>query len=149
MMDCDKAVMLLMGHLDGELDDESQQALKAHLDGCVACRREEKAYRRLTAMTESIEFVEPTEAEWRAHWEGVYNQCERGFAWILLSLGAIILLACGIWQLIAEFLLDAAYPLMLRLGVGVASAGTVVLAVSVVRERIRLYSVDRYEEVEL
>ena len=49
----------------------------------------------------------------------------------------------------ADFLLDGAYPLILRLGVGCAATGTVVLAVSVVRERIRLYPVDRYEEVEL
>ena len=100
-------------------------------------------------MTDSIEFIEPTETEWRAHWQGIYNRLERGTAWILLSLGAAILLLYGAWHLIADFLLDAAYPLMLRLGVGVATAGTVVLAVSVVRERIRLYPVDRYEEVEL
>ena len=149
MMDCDKALMLLMGHLDGELDESSERDLMAHLEECESCRGEERSYRRLTAMTDSIGFIEPTETEWRAHWQGIYNKLERGTAWILLSLGATILLLYGAWHLIADFLLDAAYPLMLRLGVGVATAGTVVLAVSVVRERIRVYPVDRYEEVEL
>jgi len=100
-------------------------------------------------MTDSIGFIEPTETEWRAHWEAVYNRLERGTAWVLLSLGATLLLLYGAWHLVADFLLDAAYPLLLRLGVGFAATGTVVLAVSVVRGRIRLYPLDRYEEVEL
>ncbi len=148
-MECEKACLLLMGHLDGELDDRSRLDLEQHLEGCAACRREESAYRRLTAMTDSIGFIEPTETEWRAHWEAIYNRLERGVAWIFLSLGAVTLLLYGMWHLAADFLLDAAYPLILRLGVGFAAIGTIVLAVSVVRERIRLYPTDRYEEVEL
>ena len=148
-MDCEKAVLLLMGRLDGELDETTDKELSAHLEQCAACRREESAHRRLTAMTDSIEFIEPTDQEWRAHWQSIYNRLERGVAWVLLSLGATILLLYGMWHLIADFLLDAAYPLMLRLGVGFAATGSVVLAVSVVRERMRLLPVDRYEEVEL
>jgi predicted anti-sigma-YlaC factor YlaD len=148
-MDCEKAVLLLMGHLDGELDDARRRELEAHLLACPACRREERAYRRLTAMTDGMGFIEPTETEWRTHWEAIYNRMERGAAWILLSLGAIVLLLYGAWHLVADFLLDATYPLIFRLGVGLITTGTVVLAVSVVRERIRLYPVDRYEEVEL
>jgi predicted anti-sigma-YlaC factor YlaD len=148
-MECEKAVLLLMGRLDGELDEATERELSAHLAECASCRREESAYRRLTAMTDSLEFVEPTDKEWRAHWQAIYNRLERGAAWILLSLGSIILLLYGMWHLAADFLLNATYPLMLRIGVGCATTGTVVLAVSVVRERIRLLPVDRYEEVEL
>ena len=53
------------------------------------------------------------------------------------------------WRLIADFLLCEEFSPVLRAGVAALTAGAVVLGVSVVRERIRLYRVDRYEEVEL
>jgi len=148
-MECEKVLELLMGYLDGELTDDDRAEVKRHLESCAACRKEELAYLRLNEMTESMEFVEPTEAEWRAHWQHIYNRLERGVAWLLLSLGAAVVLLYGAYRLLEDFLLDSAYSLALRLGVGALTAGGIVLAVSVVRERIRLYRVDRYEEVEL
>jgi predicted anti-sigma-YlaC factor YlaD len=148
-MDCEKALLLLMGHLDGELDEKSKQALLAHLEACEACRREERSYRRLTAMTDSIAFIEPTETEWRAHWQSIYNRLERGMGWVLLSIGSILLLTYAGWHFIGDFLLNSAYSLLLRLGLGIGTTGALVLAVSVVRERIRTLPVDRYEEVKL
>ncbi|MHC4471765.1 MAG: zf-HC2 domain-containing protein [Planctomycetota bacterium] len=148
-MECKKALENLMGYLDGELDDDTRSLVQTHLEGCAECRREEQAYRRLNEMTDSIEFVEPTEAEWQAHWRQIYNRMERGVGWFLLSTGGLLLVLYGAYRLLEDFLLDSAYSLILRLGVGAATAGGLVLAVSVVRERIRLYRVDRYEEVEL
>jgi len=148
-MECERVLELLMGYLDGELPEEERSRVERHLASCESCRREERAYRRLSDMTESIEFVEPTEAEWKVHWQGIYNRLERGAAWILLSLGASILLLYGAYRLLEDFLLDSGHSLFLRIGVGTVTAGGVVLAVSVVRERLRLRKVDRYEEVEL
>ena len=148
-MECKEVLPLLMGFLDGELDGKDLAAVRAHLDGCASCRNEEAAYRRLGEMTDEIEFIEPTETEWRAHWQSIYNRLERGAAWILLSIGAVVLILYGLFRLCADFLLDGGQPMLLRIGVGAGTAGFVVLAVSVARERIRLYRVDRYEEIEL
>jgi predicted anti-sigma-YlaC factor YlaD len=148
-MKCEEVLELLMGDLDGEVDDAARAEVESHLQGCADCRREAGAYRRLHAMAESIEFAEPTDAEWRAHWTGIYNRIERGVGFILLSLGAMLLAGYGLFSLARDFLLCDDYPAILRIGVGAAAAGGIVLGVSVVRERMRVYPVDRYEEVEL
>lgn len=148
-MECREIRELLMGYIDGELGETERVELEAHLTKCPSCRKEESSFRSLSEMTESIQFVEPTEGEWRVHWEGIYNRLERGAGWILLSLGVIVLLFYGSYHLLVDFLMNASYSLVLRVGVGLATAGAVVISVSVIRERLRLFRVDRYEEVEL
>jgi len=148
-MSQDRARKLLMGYLDGELDDEERAEIEALLSSDPDLRREEREFRRLGQMTDEIEFIEPTESEWRAHWTCIYNRLERGIGWFLLSIGSLVLLLAGAWHLLMDFLLDSEQSFLLRFGVGAAAAGAVFLGVSVVRERIRLYRVDRYNEVEL
>jgi anti-sigma factor RsiW len=148
-MDRKKARELLMGYLDGELDEDDQRAMEARLREDPELRREENEFRRMKQLMDGIEFLEPTEAEWRAHWSVVYNRLERGVGWVLLSLGSAILLLTGAWYFLKDFLLDPEQPFLLRLGLGTAVAGGVFLGVSVVRERIRVYRYDRYNEVEL
>lgn len=148
-MDRKKARELLMGYLDGELDEDDERAIEARLREDPELRRDEREFRRLKQLTDGIEFLEPTEAEWRQHWSVVYNRLERGIGWFLLSVGSLILLLTGAWHLMNDFLLDPEQPLLLRLGVGTAAAGGIFLGVSVVRERIRVYRYDRYNEVEL
>ncbi|MEN8151055.1 MAG: zf-HC2 domain-containing protein [Planctomycetota bacterium] len=148
-MDRKKARELLMGYLDGELDEDDERAIEARLREDPELRRDEREFRRLKQLTDGIEFIEPTEAEWRQHWSFVYNRLERGIGWLLLSVGSLILLLTGAWYLLTDFFLDPEQPFLLRLGVGTAVAGGVFIGVSVARERIRIYRYDRYNEVEL
>jgi len=145
----DRARQLLMGYLDGELDEDQRAEIEALLESDPELRREEREFRRLGRMTDQIDFIEPTEAEWRAHWSSIYNRMERGIGWLLLSVGSIILALTGAWHFLKDFLLNAEHSFLLRFGVGTAVAGGIFLGVSVVRERIRVYRVDRYNEVEL
>jgi anti-sigma factor RsiW len=145
----DRSRQLLMGYLDGELDEDQRVEFEALLESDPDLRREEREFRRLKQMTDEIDFIEPTEAEWRAHWSSIYNRMERGIGWLLLSAGSLILVLIGAWHFLKDFLLNAEHSFLLRFGVGTAVAGGVFLGVSVVRERIRVYRVDRYNEVDL
>jgi len=148
-MDREHARKLLMGYIDDELSEEERSEIEDLLRRDEDLRREEQEFRKLKQMTDGIEFLEPTEAEWRAHWSCIYNRIERGIGWFLLSLGSLVLLLVGAWHFLRDFLLDPEQSFLLRFGVGTAVAGGVFLGVSVVRERIRVYRVDRYNEVEL
>lgn len=77
-----------------------------------------------------------------------YNRMERGAGWIFLSVGSIVLLAGGLYELAVNLLRDVVDPWWIRLGVAALVLGLAVLFVSVVRERIFAFKRDPYREVE-
>ena len=148
-MDCERAKTLLMGLIDNELSEADRAVVHEHLAACGGCRHEEAEFRRLADVTSRLTFREPTHAEWRQWCRETRNRLERGIGFGLLSFGMLTLGLYGLWELLSGFLMDSERSPALRVGVGAASAGALVVAASVVRERIRLYRTDRYEEVEL
>ena len=96
-----------------------------------------------------IKFKEPSDAELERYWRSVYNRLERGVAWILFSLGAIVVICWGAFLAIEEMIKDPAISIVLKVGVVALIVGGVVLFVSLVRERLTLRKTDKYSrEVE-
>lgn len=56
-MECDP--MQLQAYLDGELDPEEEEAVRRHLGGCLACRRELAALKLLWLELDRAADVEP------------------------------------------------------------------------------------------
>lgn len=146
---CEESRVLLMGHIDGELEGALRARLEDHLSVCVACRAEEEAYRRLGRMTEAALGEEiSTRLAGPDPWPSVYGRLERGIGWLLFGLGLLLLGGYGLWQLLGEFLLDPTVPVVVRLGVVSLSAGLLVLLASVARDTLRGYRSERYREVQ-
>lgn len=144
---CEEAGVLLMGYLDGELEPGTVRRLEDHLAVCVACRREERAFRDLGRMTqESLD--EEVQVSTAQVWESIYARIERRVGWVLLWIGILILSGYGLWQLVGEFLLDSDVPLPARLGGGALAAGGLVLLVSFLRETLAKHGSERYREVQ-
>ena len=95
-----------------------------------------------------MKFKTPPDKIWDTYWLNVYNRIERGIGWILLSIGAMILLAFGGYHFVINVIADKTLPLIIRIGILSALAGLVVLFVSVVREKILLRKSDPYSEVQ-
>jgi predicted anti-sigma-YlaC factor YlaD len=144
---CEEARLLLMGYIDGELGPVKIRRLEDHLAVCVACRREERQFRKLEEVTEEMLNEELPPLDVDAAWETVYRRLERSAGWLLLSAGLILLLGYGAWELLNGFLLDSEAPLIVRLGVGTALGGTIVLLVSIGREVLTRFRSERYREV--
>lgn len=143
-MSCEDFKPLMMGYLDGELEDRRRDRFEQHLRDCEDCRRELKQFRRMMEELNMVEFREPSDAELERYWSGIYNRLERGVAWIFFSLGAIILLAYGGFKLVEEIIKDPEIALLLKIGVLALIFGGVVLFVSLVRERLALLKTDKY-----
>lgn len=146
-MRCDEARVLLMGYLDGELEPAAASRLEDHLAVCVACRREERAFRDLGRLTEaSLEeevHVSTTEA-----WESIYGRIERRVGWMLLWIGILVLSGYGLWHFVGDFLLNGEAPLVVRIGAGTLAGGSLVLLVSFLRETLFKHKTERYREVQ-
>ena len=96
-----------------------------------------------------MKFKEPTDVELERYWHSVYNRLERGLGWVLFSLGAIIVLCYGGFKLVEEIVRDPGVAVLLKVGIVALVFGTVILFVSLLRERLAVVKVDRYsKEVE-
>jgi hypothetical protein len=146
---CDEIKMLLSALLDDELSPEEKKMVGDHLAECETCRREYASLLKLKEVTDDMKYLDLPDKLWAGYWSGIYNRIERGFGWVLLSLGAIILLAFGAWRLLNDFFMNSRAPLILKIGLGALLLGAIVLLVSVLRERLFSRAHDRYEEVEL
>jgi len=145
-MSCERFKPMLTGYLDGELDPAERAQVEQHLAGCEACARE---LEELTALKEELamlRFKEPSDVELERYWRSVYNRLERGLGWILFSVGAIVLLCYGGFKLVEEVVSDPQVAVLFKIGVLALVFGAVVLAVSLLRERLAVCKVDRYSK---
>lgn len=136
------------GYLDDELEGAERTAFEEHLDGCVACAEELRATRALKEVTSHMKLTEFPDEVWDRYWRNTYNRFERKIGWTLLSIGAIVLLAAGLYELARHLLYDETTPWWIRLGTGFAAAGVAVLFISVLRERLFVRRRDPYREVQ-
>jgi predicted anti-sigma-YlaC factor YlaD len=147
-MGCERFEFLISGLLDGELDAAEEQLLKEHLLVCDKCRRKHEELLRLKEVTDSVRFKDLPEEFWAGYWKSIYRRIERGLGWILLSVGAVILIAFGFYEFLSQFFADPEVSLLVKIGVGALGLGIIILLVSITRERIFAYRRDRYREVQ-
>lgn len=145
-MSCERFNPMLSGYVDGELAADERRRLEEHLAACEACRRELEGLKVLKEDLAMLKFKEPSDAELERYWAGVYNRLERGIGWILLSVGAILLLSYGAWQFIEGVIRDPVVQPIVKVGACALVFGLVVLFVSLLRERLTVRKVDRYSK---
>ncbi len=138
---------LMMAAVDGEISDNDRATLEHALAGDAGLRRELRSFERLREVTSTMTPRRPPPEVWDTYWQGVYRRLERGLAWILVSVGAIVLTVWGVWTWVSELLADTTLPVFVRWSVLVLAAGLAILFVSVVRERWFLQRDDPYKDV--
>jgi predicted anti-sigma-YlaC factor YlaD len=149
-MKCEDIRILLSALIDNELDPEQKKHVGDHLIDCAECRAEYARLKKLKEVTDSMQYFDLPDKLLVGYWHGIYNRIERGLGWIFLSVGAIILLSIGAWEMLNHFFLDPRVPLIIKIGVGAVLLGLIMLLVSVLRERFFSRAHDRYEsEVEI
>ena len=135
---------LLMGLLDGELSADEKTSVEMHLDGCVECRGELEEFNEMKGVIDKMKYKEAPDEAWGRYWSKVYNRLERGLSWILISIGAMILLFYGGFKAVESLVKDPTLAVFLKVAILVLLAGLVILFVSVLRERIFTYKKDKY-----
>lgn len=147
-MPCEEYKALLMAYIDEEIGDADRKRFEEHLGQCESCRAELQEFTSLKEVTDDMKFQFPEDKLWATYWSGVYNRLERGVAWVLLSIGAIVLLVYAAFVLIDTLLGDVRVPWPVKIGIVFLLAGAIALFVSTVRERVFAMKSDKYREVE-
>ncbi|UCC39366.1 MAG: zf-HC2 domain-containing protein [Candidatus Aminicenantes bacterium] len=147
-MDHQKIKELISSYHDRELDEEKRRQVEEHLEECPECRREFEEMGKFEEVMSKMELKKPPREVWQVYWASIYNRLERRFGWILLSIGAMILIFYGGYKMVEGIIQDPTTPLLLKIGILVLMAGLVVLLVSLVREQFFVRKRERYKEVE-
>ncbi len=138
---------LMMGAIDHELDSAEKHEFKRLLDENPEFQKEYDEFKRLKEVTLSMKYKNPPSEVWDKYWLHVYNRIERGLAWVVLSIGAIILLIYAIFELINHLLYDSDIQGFVKIGALFFIAGIIILFVSVIREKLHIFKTDPYKEV--
>lgn len=143
----ERARRLMMGALDGEISSAEETDLERLLESDPALEAEWRQLKRLKEVTNTMSLRQPSQEVWEGYWMGVYRRFERGIAWILVSLGAVVVLSWGAWEGLQGLWKDQELPMLVKVGSLALIAGFVVLLVSVVREKLVIRQHDPYKDV--
>ena len=147
-MNHQKIKELISSYYDKELDEEQRNNVEKHLEECSECRKEFEEMRKFEEVMSKMELRKPPKEAWKLYWASVYNRLERRIGWILLSIGAMIILFFGGYKMVEGIIQDPSTPLLLKAGILVFLGGIVVLLVSLIREQLFVRKRERYKEVE-
>lgn len=137
---------LMMKVVDGIATPEEEKALEEAIRGDEKWETELRAFRKIKQVTDEIRFKELPDSYWPGYWGNLYRRFERGFGWIFMSAGIIILLGFGAYQGFSRFFTDPKVSIVMKIGVGAAVLGAIMLVVSILRERIFAREHERYEK---
>jgi predicted anti-sigma-YlaC factor YlaD len=113
-MNCTDSRHLLPVYLDGELEESEQLRVKAHLDGCEACRREAEIIAKSWVMLGELDEIEPNpfyvsrffarfaeRRPWHAKWVDVLKGLltPRRLLPIMTAAGLVVLIGISVTQL--------------------------------------------------
>ncbi len=139
---------LMMAALDNECSAADRQVLEQALEKNPALQREWRDLQRVKEVTSMVSVRKPPDEIWADYWTQVYARNERRVAWVLVSLGTIVLLSWGLWQGILHVLADQSLPGFIKLAIAFLAVGLVILAVSVVREKLFVNRRDPYKDIQ-
>lgn len=145
----ERARRLMMKGLDDELSAQERVELERVLASDPALQNEWIRLVRLKEVTAAMVLRPAPDTIWRDYWESVYRRLERGFGWVLFSLGAIIVGSYGTWHAVRALLGDTTLPWIVKVGTLTLGIGVVILLVSVIREKVFLGRRQRYKDVEI
>lgn len=144
----DRSAELLMRELDGELEPAESAEFERLLSDNPELRDEWDRLSKLKEVTANMKLRNAPEEMWDGYWNSVYSRFERGLAWILVSLGAIVVGSWGAWYAFKDLMADADLPTFVKWSILALIVGLVMLLVSVLRHRIFVSQSDPYKEIE-
>ena len=139
---------MIAGYVDGELNERQRREVEAALAVDPELQKEFDEFKKLKEVTGMVRYADLPDAVWESYWQSLYKKLERGFGWLFLSLGAMLLLGFGLFEFFSVLLTDPTAPLWLKIGVSLVGAGGIILVVSFAREALFAFRKDRYAEVD-
>ncbi len=141
-------IVLLEKYFSNELSDKEQIEFTALIEENAELKEEFEEQKKIKEILNKMEIKNPEKNAWDGYWLSVYNKLERGIAWILISIAAIIILFYGALEALNRLFANHALPVLVKYAYIILVLGIVILIVSVVREKFFTYKRDKYKEIQ-
>ena len=145
--DSDRIKLLMMASIDGESTPEEEAELKQILIQDLELAEEYQQLKNLKIMTSQTRIKEPPPELWDNYSQTLLVKLERGIGWILFTIGALVLLFYGAWLALSDLLTDPGIAWWLKASIVALVSGSIILLVSLIRERIYMNKHERYKDV--
>lgn len=131
-----------------EISNEEKKEFDQLLKSDAKLQAEFKEQKRIKEVLNKMKLKNPSRELWDSYWMGIYNRIERGIAWIVISIGAIIFFGYASYEIVNAFIKDTQAPALAKLGMGLLIFGGLILLFSLIREKIFTSKRDKYKEVQ-
>jgi uncharacterized integral membrane protein len=135
-------------YLENELSTEEKKELNAFIEKDPKLKNELEEQAKVKEVLKKMSLKNPSKEIWDGYWLGIYNKIERGFAWIAVSVGVLILIIYGTIEAVNAFAKDSQMPGIIKFGMAAVVIGILVLLFSVLREKFYTHKKDKYKEVQ-
>lgn len=140
--------ILLMKAVDEALSPAEKDEFEDLLQASPDLREEWESMRAIKTITNKMTLKEPAKEVWDMYWTNTYNRLERGLAWLLITIGAVLLTGYSGYKFFESFFPDPNIPVIVKGGVILLLGGLMALSLSVLREKIFTRKSDPYKEVQ-
>lgn len=144
----ERFIYLMEKYFDGTITQNEKREFDELVLINPDLKNEFEDQKRIKEVLNKMKMKNPASEVWDSYWLGIYRKIERGFAWIAISVGLIVVAGFAIFNAINAFLNDTTTPLILKWGIGILSVGIFILLISLIREKIFTYKKDKYKEIQ-
>lgn len=145
--DCKLFEELIVRYVDGELSTPERKKLEGHLATCGECREDLERLKNWKGVSGKMKNKLLPDMAWEEYWQHLYNRLERGISWILISIGATIILGIAAYQFVLNLFKAEDLGSVEKIGIFALVFGFVILFLSVLREKLMVRKHDKYEEI--
>ena len=144
----DRFIYLMENYFDKNINESEEAEFFDLVNSNGELKKEFEEQKRVKEVLSKMMLKNPSQEIWDSYWLGIYNRIERGLAWIVISIGAILLLGFSVVKFIETLYFDSTVPLIMKIGIYSILFGLVILIVSLFRERIFSFKHDKYKEIQ-
>ena len=144
----ERFIILQEKYFDDMLTAEEKVEFDSLLKTKPELKTEFEEQKRIKEVLSKMKMKNPSREVWDSYWMGIYNRIERGIAWIVISVGALIFFGYASYEAVNAFINDTQAPPLAKLGITLLIFGALILIFSLIREKIFTSKKDKYKEVQ-
>lgn len=144
----EREIYLMELALEGELSNEEKKEFDKLLSDNSKLRNEFEDQKKIKEVLMNMSIKNPGKEFWDGYWLSIYNRIERGVAWILISISAVIIAGYGIYEAITNLLAESKIPMFMKISIIALIIGVAILVFSLIREKITVGKKDKYKEIQ-